>query len=175
MYAGPRESVSVSPTPAAFSLAKEAEEEDVQVKAQEQDGTHEQISAADYDPSLDRREDEQKRVLAVKDESQDVQMIEEEEEEDVDDMFAVTISDKPKAKKVKKVLVRFVFSFIDCRIFTCVRNLRCQHSLPLLWTQLQIPKDITKLSWANSLAEVVTRSSLHLAKACSRMWYELAC
>ena len=108
--AGPRESVSVSPTPAAsFSLAKEAEEEDVQVKAQEQDGTHEQISAADYDPSLDRREDEQKRVLGVKDEPEDVQMIEEEEddddEEDVDDMFAVAVSDKPKVKKIKKVIV----------------------------------------------------------------------
>lgn len=75
------------------------------MKAQDQDGVHEQISAADYDPSLDRREDEQKRVLGVKDEPQDVQMIEEEEEEeDVDDMFAVALSDKPKAKKIRKVV-----------------------------------------------------------------------
>lgn len=109
VYAGLRESVSISPTPAGFSLAKEAEEEDVQVKAQEQDGVHEQISAADYDPSLDRREDEQKRVLGVKDEPEDVQVMEEEEEEDVDDMFAVATSDKPKVKKVKKVLVSHRF------------------------------------------------------------------
>ncbi|KAH9939438.1 kinase-like domain-containing protein [Amylocystis lapponica] len=103
---GKRESVSVSPTPAAFALAKEGEEEEVQAKAQAQNVIHDQISAADYDPSLDRREDEQKRVRAVKNEPQDVQMIEEEEEEDddVDDMFAVITSDKKKVKKVKKVI-----------------------------------------------------------------------
>ncbi|KAI0045783.1 kinase-like protein, partial [Auriscalpium vulgare] len=64
-----------------------------------------QISAADYDPSLDRREDEERRVRGVKAEPDpDIVMIEEEEEEeeDVDDMFAVTTSTK-KVKKVKKV------------------------------------------------------------------------
>ncbi|KZT74096.1 kinase-like protein [Daedalea quercina L-15889] len=98
-----RESVSMSPTPGAFSLAKD--QEDGQAKGQVQDGPHEQISAADYDPSLDRREDE-KRVLGVQDApAGDVQMVEEveEEEEEVDDMFAITTSEK-KTKKVKKVL-----------------------------------------------------------------------
>lgn len=70
-----------------------------------QDGAPDQISAADYDPSLDRREDEQRRVL--KDEPMDVETIEEEEEEeedDVDDMFAAATTEK-KRKKVKKVVV----------------------------------------------------------------------
>lgn len=71
-----------------------------------QNGAGEQVSAADYDPSLDRREDEHKRVWGTKDQHADVEMIEEEEEEeeDVDDMFAVATSDK-KVKKVKRVAV----------------------------------------------------------------------
>jgi len=105
--ASKRESVSVSPTPAAFSLAKEAE--GAQTKSETQDGVHEQISAADYDPSLDRREDEQKRVFGVKEEpAEDLELVEEEEEEeeeDVDDMFAIaTAEKKKKTKKVKKVV-----------------------------------------------------------------------
>jgi serine/threonine-protein kinase PRP4 len=107
-----------------FELAKGGEEEGAQAEAQEQakrDGAPEQISAADYDPSLDRREDEQRRVRGTKDVSnQDVEMIEDEEEEeeeeeddddddddDVDDMFAVSVADK-KTKKVKKVMVSLV-------------------------------------------------------------------
>ncbi|KAI0927771.1 hypothetical protein AcV7_009483 [Taiwanofungus camphoratus] len=104
-----RESISVSPTPAAFALAKEREEEDLQVKTQAQVGVHDQVSAADYDPSLDRREDEQRRVRGVKDEPVGgIQIIEEEEEEeeeeDVDDMFAIATSDKKKVKRIKKVI-----------------------------------------------------------------------
>lgn len=102
---GKRESVSVSPTPGAFSLAKD-QGADGQVKGQVQDGTHEQISAADYDPSLDRREDE-KRVLGVKDEPmEDTQVVEEvvDEEDDVEDMFAIATTEK-KSRKVKKVVV----------------------------------------------------------------------
>lgn len=99
---GKRESMSPSATSGAFELAKDDEQEDAQVKVQAQNGNSEQISAADYDPSLDRREDEQRRVL--KDEPVDVETIEEEEEEDVDDMFAVISSDKKKVKKVKKVV-----------------------------------------------------------------------
>jgi len=97
-----------------FELAKEGEEEGAQAEAQEQakcDGAREQISAADYDPSLDRREDEQRRVRGTKEVSnQDVEMIEEEEEEeeDVDDMFAVSVADNKKTKKVKKVMVSLV-------------------------------------------------------------------
>ncbi|EPS98350.1 hypothetical protein FOMPIDRAFT_1148904 [Fomitopsis schrenkii] len=99
-----RESVSVSPTPRAFSLAKD-QGADGQVKGQVQDGPHEQISAADYDPSLDRREDEM-RVLGVKDEAtEDTQVVEEvvDEEDDVEDMFAITTAEK-KPKKVKTVV-----------------------------------------------------------------------
>lgn len=118
-----RESQSASPASDMFELAKGGEEEGAQAEADEQakrDGAREQISAADYDPSLDRREDEQRRVRGTKEVSnQDVEMIEEEEEEeekeeeeyddddddddDVDDMFAVSVADK-KTKKVKKVM-----------------------------------------------------------------------
>ena len=107
-----RESQSASPAPDMFELAKGGEEEGAQAEAQEQaklDGAREQISAADYDPSLDRREDEQRRVRGTKEElNQDVEMIEEEEEEDVEDMFAVSVADKKKTKKVKKVIVSLV-------------------------------------------------------------------
>lgn len=106
-----RESQSESPASDMFELAKGGEEEGAQAEAQEQakrDGAREQISAADYDPSLDRREDEQRRVRGTKELSnQDVEMIEE-EEEDVDDMFAVSVADRKKTKKVKKVMVSLV-------------------------------------------------------------------
>lgn len=98
--------MSASPTPGAFELAKDDEQEDVQVKVQAQNGNAEQVSAADYDPSLDRREDEQKRFL--KDDPMTVVEEEEDEEEDVDDMFAVASSVK-KVTKVKKVVVRISF------------------------------------------------------------------
>ncbi|KAI0373110.1 kinase-like protein [Pilatotrama ljubarskyi] len=96
-----RQTASASPAPGTFSLAKGDDEEQVQAKVQ--NGAGEQVSAADYDPSLDRREDEQKRVWGVKDEPADVEVIEEEEEEDVDDMFAIATSEK-KVKKVKRVV-----------------------------------------------------------------------
>lgn len=107
-----RGSQSASPPPDNFELAKGGEEEGAQAEAQEQmkrEGAREQVSAADYDPSLDRREDEQRRVRGVHEElNQDVEMIEDEEEEegddDVDDMFAVSVVDKKKVKKVKKVV-----------------------------------------------------------------------
>lgn len=98
--------MSASPTPDVFELTKDDEQEDVQVKVQAQNGNSEQISAADYDPSLDRREDEQRRF---KDEST-VETIEEEveeEEEDVDDMFAIASTSR-KVKKVRKVMVSAV-------------------------------------------------------------------
>lgn len=104
-------SQSASPASDMFELAKGGEEEGAQAEAQEQakrDGAPEQISAADYDPSLDRREDEQRRVRGTKEVlNQDGEMIEEEEEEDVDDMFAVSVADK-KTKKVKKVMASHV-------------------------------------------------------------------
>ena len=114
-----RESQSSSPPSDMFELAKGGEEEGAQAEAQEQakrDGAREQISAADYDPSLDRREDEQRRVRGTKEvTNQDVKMIEEEQEEaeeedddDMDDMFAVSVADKKKTKRVKKVMVSLV-------------------------------------------------------------------
>jgi serine/threonine-protein kinase PRP4 len=80
----------------------------------------EQVSAADYDPSLDRREDEEKRIrgVIVKDaahkEGEAVEAIDvgddgeevEEEDDDVEDMFALGDTPKKKTKrKVKKVVV----------------------------------------------------------------------
>jgi len=74
----------------------------------------EQVSAADYDPSLDRREDEHKRfgdnAIAVDGgDEEEVEEVEEEEdaEDDLDDMFAVTAPVK-KVKKVKKVRRRLI-------------------------------------------------------------------
>lgn len=99
---------SASPSAEEFALVKEGDEEDAQVKAQAQNDTGEQISAADYDPNQDRREDEGKRIREVKPEDDDVEMIEEEgeDEDDVDDMFAMATTVR-KVKKVKKVTVSF--------------------------------------------------------------------
>lgn len=97
-----RDSASPEPEPDMFELAKD--EEDAHTKAAGSDETGLQISAADYDPSLDRREDEQK--LVFKDGR--IETIEEaEEEEDVDDMFAIGMTDgkKKQAKKVVKPAV----------------------------------------------------------------------
>lgn len=101
--------MSASPVPGPFSLQKDGDQ-DEQLKAETQDGNKDQISAADYDPSLDRREDEARIVMGAgnghRAEENDVEMIEEEveedeDEDDIDDMFAVV---KPeKKKKVKKV------------------------------------------------------------------------
>ena len=88
-----RDSTSASPEADLFELAKD--EEEAHSKAEAPDGMGLQISAADYDPSLDRREDEQKRVLK----DNPVETIEE-EEEDVDDMFAITTERRKKAQKV---------------------------------------------------------------------------
>ncbi|KIM52418.1 hypothetical protein SCLCIDRAFT_1223774 [Scleroderma citrinum Foug A] len=93
-----RDSASPSPEADLFELAKD--EEEAHSKAEAPDGMGLQISAADYDPSLDRREDEQKRVLK----DNPVETIEE-EEEDVDDMFAITTEKRKKAQKDVKPTV----------------------------------------------------------------------
>lgn len=93
-----------------FSLTKEGAEEESAVEARTSaPGEGEQVSAADYDPSLDRREDEQRRVrgIGAKMESHEdtmdvVEEVTEEEEEDVDDMFAI-ITSKPRTKKKVRV------------------------------------------------------------------------
>ena len=98
---GRRDSASASPTPKDFTLAKDEEGE-----APVENAGAEQVLAADYDPSLDRREDERKRFgdkarpLEIDEEEEEA-----EEEEDVDDMFAVAFAEKKPAKK-KKVIVR---------------------------------------------------------------------
>lgn len=110
---GQRDSNSPEPENEAFELIKGDEEGEAQTQVQINDEATagDQISAADYNPNLDRREDEQKRVH--KDE--DVEMLieeEYEEEDDVDDMFAVA-SDKPRTKKVRKVLVGYYYRCRD--------------------------------------------------------------
>jgi serine/threonine-protein kinase PRP4 len=123
-----------SPTSGDFELAKDDEEGDAQVKVQAQNDNSEQISAADYDPSLDRREDEQRRVRGVKDESiPEVETIEEEEEEeeDVEDMFAMLTSEK-KTKKVKKVIVSTLHTVVTPLKLTRVMVLRSPRLLHLL-------------------------------------------
>lgn len=84
-----------------FSLAKVTEEGPAQDES-------EQISAADYDPNQDRRDEELRRVKQAEplpSNAMEVDVEEEveeevEDEDDVDDMFAA-IADKPK--KTKKV------------------------------------------------------------------------
>jgi serine/threonine-protein kinase PRP4 len=98
---------SATPEPELFDLAKEEEAGQAQTVVQHQneaDGAAEQ-SAADYDPSMDRREDEHKRlrndqdVHMVADDAEEEYEEVEEVEEDLDDMFAI---DDEKPKKVKK-------------------------------------------------------------------------
>lgn len=102
-----RESVSASPEPNEFTLAKDGDEQ-AQGTTQIQNESGEQVSAADYDPNQDRREDEGKRIHDVDDHVDDVEMVieEEDEEEDLDDMFAVAATEKKKVKKIRRVHVR---------------------------------------------------------------------
>jgi serine/threonine-protein kinase PRP4 len=100
--------VSASPEPNEFTLAKDGDVQ-AQVTTQTQNESGEQVSAADYDPNQDRREDEGKRVHDNDRPGDEVEMVVEEEDEgdeedDLDDMFAVATTEK-KVKKVKRVLV----------------------------------------------------------------------
>jgi len=132
--------LSRSPEPSDFALAKAeddvaqgADHTAVDVDTDNQD----QILAADYDPSLDRREDEQKRIGNVvagldprtNDEVEEVEEVE--EEEDLDDMFAVTTGKKSK-KIVKKVVVSAVL-FPDSKFaadmqFIAEEDCTCPHN-----------------------------------------------
>lgn len=120
-YIGSRKSLSASPEPAdIFSLQKEAKEKEVQAETQEsQTEDNAQVSAADYDPSLDRREDEERRVRAITTKQEnhaedEVMEVEEEveEEDDVDDMFAVDPVPKKKKTKIRVVVSLSSFSYI---------------------------------------------------------------
>lgn len=97
--------MSVSPEPNEFTLAKDGDEQ-AQDTTQTQNEGGEQVSAADYDPNQDRREDEGKRVHDNDHTGDEVEMIVEDgdEEDDLDDMFAVATTEK-KVKKIKRVLV----------------------------------------------------------------------
>lgn len=105
--------MSASPEPNEFTLAKDGGEQTHDTTQAQNEGG-EQVSAADYDPNQDRREDEGKRIHDNDHPGDEVEMIieEEEEEEDLDDMFAVATTDKKKIKKIKRVLVRERFGSI---------------------------------------------------------------
>ena len=121
--------MSVSPTPRDFTLAKEGDDGSVGPPDQAGD---EQFLAADYDPSLDRREDERKRFgdqpVEVLEEEEEEEIEEIEEEEDIDDMFSVAL-DKPKVKKVRKVKVSTICFQIVRRFNLC--SFRKPAHLPL--------------------------------------------
>lgn len=135
-----------------FSLAKEGGE-DTQVQvAQEAKGVAQdaqQMSAADYDPNVDRRLEEARRVWNAKmqDAAMDVDTIpnavnskveaeavheieveeaDEEVEDDIDDMFAVDSAPKKKVKKSSK-LVRTRFACLFRIIIPSTRNLLLRH------------------------------------------------
>jgi serine/threonine-protein kinase PRP4 len=101
-----RESVSASPEPNGFTLAKDGDGR-TQDTSQTQNEGGEQVSAADYDPNQDRREDEGKRIHDIDNHADDVEMVVEEEyeEDDLEDMFAVTTTEKKKVKKIRRVVV----------------------------------------------------------------------
>jgi serine/threonine-protein kinase PRP4 len=85
----------------------------MQDKVQVDNGDAEQVFAADYDPSQDRREDEQRRVRVANGEVlPDVIEDEEEDEEDIDDMFAVAMGEQKKVRKIRKVTVSIVLQFL---------------------------------------------------------------
>lgn len=139
----------MSPSPRDFTLAKEDGNSGAEHAG-------EQFSAVDYDPSLDRREDQQKRfgidqkveTIVVDGDGDEMGVEEEEEEEeDVDDMFAISTTNK-KAKKAKvsfKTYVGNVNSPSMLRILQCLRSLQQRHWIPLL-----ILKGITTSFWANN-------------------------
>ncbi|KIY73329.1 kinase-like protein [Cylindrobasidium torrendii FP15055 ss-10] len=80
-----------------FDLAKGEN----QLQQEQDEGA--QIMAGDYDPSMDRREDEQKRVHVDDVQAEFEEEVEiEEDEDDLDDMFAAVTSAKPKVKRVVK-------------------------------------------------------------------------
>ena len=83
-----------------FALTKEDERESPAGQTEGQ----EQISAADYDPSLDRREDEERRVRGIRQEDEEMEEVEEvdEDDDDLDDMFAIPDPNKKKKKTVLK-------------------------------------------------------------------------
>jgi serine/threonine-protein kinase PRP4 len=108
----PRAGETVTPEPAAFDLAKAADAGNAQsaVSAQAAQAGAAEQSAADYDPSMDRREDEQRRLrddvpMAVDAEDVEVEEVTDDEDDDVDDMFAL-LEEKPKKTRKRVGAVR---------------------------------------------------------------------
>lgn len=119
--AGTPQRASITPPPTStpgqqFELAKGDDTESTNVvdNAAGTAGPEQQINAADYDPSLDRREDERRRfgiengnapvpdVMDVDADEDEEGEETEEEDQDLDDMFAVALDEceaKPKKKK----------------------------------------------------------------------------
>jgi len=112
--------VADSPGMEAFDLAKI----DKEGSAELGNANGEQFSAADYDDSLYRMRDEEKRIRAVvaKDgvKDNDVEMIEieeqEEQEDDIDDMFALDAPTEKKKKGVKKVMKPAVPALVSANV-----------------------------------------------------------
>lgn len=113
--------MSASPEPNEFTLAKDGGEQ-AQDTTQAPNEGGEQVSAADYDPNQDRREDEGKRIHDNDHSDDEVEMVieEEDDEDDLDDMFAVATTEKKKVKKVKRVLVREHFGSIITLLTNCL-------------------------------------------------------
>jgi serine/threonine-protein kinase PRP4 len=119
-----RGSASATPEPLVFDLTKEEDAGIAQTAVQHEnvkEGTADQ-SAADYDPSMDQREDEQKRLrtdanLSVNEEAEEWEEEDDQDDEDVDDMFAIIDSEKPKKSKKKKAKV-LVRDSISLRLMT---------------------------------------------------------
>lgn len=159
---------SITPSPEYFELEKHGDTEENQAKLSTEGGGTEQISAADYDPSLDRREDELKRFQdePIKVDDEQFEEVEEvEEEEVIEDMFSLEPVLK-KVKKTKRVAVsRSSLDFVPMLISLARRNRRLPWS-QLRLTPLRIRRDTIQLSSVNCSMEVNTKFSPPLAKGC---------
>jgi serine/threonine-protein kinase PRP4 len=103
---------TATPEPAAFDLSKAADAGNAQsaVSAQAAQAGAAEQSAADYDPSMDRREDEQRRLredapMAVDVDAEVEEEVTDDEDDDVDDMFAL-LEEKPKKTRKRVGAVR---------------------------------------------------------------------
>ena len=96
----------MTPTLDDSDLTKQEELSTILLQSTGETG-EEQVSAANYDTSPDWKEDEEKRVRAVvaKDLEHEEEELTDVEEEDLDDMFALDVTEKKKKKKVKKASV----------------------------------------------------------------------
>jgi hypothetical protein len=166
---------SATPQPTSFELVKDGDDTANQVELHHENGGDEQVFAADYDPSLDRREDEQRRFhdaepMNVVEEVEEV-FEEVEVEEVVEDMFAAEPIVR-KVMKTKRVAVSVYLSRLV--VWVILRHLRKQPPPPSslrLWILQRIRRATILSSSASSWMEDVTRFSLPLAKECLPMLF----